>query len=465
MCAPRGGGNETSMLNEQLADSNATKETLVRVIKIMTELGDMSKRSQPAHGCNLQHRLPQLTRSQLMLPVYRSFRKLSRASLFLLLAMLLCGCSGSSSGDDLILVAEFEGGQLYKAGPVSVLKLHGTHHEMGRQYGMLLKDDLNAAFNLLIATGSPSFSYDRMKQIADNVYGRIPQQHQDIIVGMSETSGLGLEKQTILNALEWIPKIDAFVPHCSGIGVWGDYTKDGSLIFGRNNDDDLDTYGNFGPYVGVAVFNPTDSGMPVALVNYAGVVYAATGMNSAGIFMELNSGTQQPPYYYVNRSLLLSTLFSFLEAYSTQDQINTAFQGVSADISSIVNVAAPTIAYSFEIPLTGVKRRSPDDNGLLAATNHFVDPSWGIPPPDPDSANAWTALRRNNLLAFAAAHKGSLDVDKIKEVIATPIANGGVLDPGTIYQVVAVPKDLTIWLRTPNHYDWQKIDLNKVFIF
>jgi hypothetical protein len=394
--------------------------------------------------------------------IYRSLIRPSSTFLLLLLAVLLCGCSGSSSGGgDPTLVAQFEGGSLYKAGPVSVLQLHGTHYEMGRQYGMLLKDDLNAAYNLLIATCSPSFSYDRMKQIADNVYGRYPQQYQDVIIGMAETSGLGLEKQTILNALEWIPKIDHFVPHCSGIGVWGGYTTDGSLIFGRNNDDDLDTYGNFGAYVVVAVFNPTDSGMPVAIINYAGVIYAATAINRAGIFMELNSGNWQG--YDVNRPLLLSTMFSFLEAYSTQDEMNTAFQTVTADISSIVNVADPAIAYSFEIPLNGVKRRPPDESGLLAATNHFVDPSWGIPPPQPDSANGWTVLRRNNLLAFAEANKGSLNVDKIKQVIATPIMDGGVLDVGTIYQVVAVPKDLTIWLRTPNHFDWQKIDLNSVF--
>lgn len=66
-------------------------------------------------------------------------------------------------------------------------------------------------------------------------------------------------------------------------------------------------------------------------------------------------------------------------------------------------------------------------------------------------------------MAFAQANKGSLNVDMIKQVIATPIMDGGVLDVGTIYQVVAVPKDLTIWLRTPNHFDWQKIDLNSVF--
>ncbi len=342
--------------------------------------------------------------------------------LSILIFAALCACSGGSSGDPPGFV-EFEGGRLYRVGNVPVLQLHGTHYQMGRQYGMLLQAELNASYDLLIATFSPFFSYDRMRQIANNVYDRSPQQQKEILIGMAETSGLGLEKQIILNALEWIPKIDAFVPHCSGFGVWGDYTQDRKLVFGRNNDDTATIYGNFGAYVVVAVFNPTDSGIGVALVNYAGVVYAATGINRSGIFMELNSGNWQG--YNVNHPLLLATLFSFLESCATQSQVNTAFSSVLPDIASIVNVADPAIAYSFEAPLVvtpplpNVIRRGPDDDGMIAATNHFVDPAWGLAPPVPDSANAFTALRRSNLLAFAAANKGSFNVAKVASA-ATP---------------------------------------------
>mgnify|MGYP007023841156 FL=1 len=55
----------------------------------------------------------------------------------------LGGCS-NSSGSNLTPVAEYEGGALFKVGPVNVLRLRGTHYQMGRQYGMLLKNELNA---------------------------------------------------------------------------------------------------------------------------------------------------------------------------------------------------------------------------------------------------------------------------------------------------------------------------------
>lgn len=381
-----------------------------------------------------------------------------------LLLLLFCSCSeGNECSSNLTLVSEFEGGSLYKAGPVSVLQLHGSHYQMGRQYGMLLRNELTTLYTLVVARFlDMGFTYDRLQQIADSIYAVYPEKYRDIIVGMAETSGLGIEKQVVLNAMEWFPKINAFVPHCSGVAVWGEYTTDGGMIFGRNNDD-AELYKAFGGYTVVAVFNPTDVGMPVAIVNYAGAIYAPSGMNSQGIFLELNSGNWEG--YYPDRPSIFLTLFSFLETYATQEQLNTAFQSVSANLSSIVNVADRTVAYSFECSTSVVVRREPDAAGLLAATNHFVDPSWGIPPPEPDEENAWTALRRANLLSLAAANKGSFTVGKMMQVLDTTIPEGGATQPTeTIYQIIAVPRDLTLWLKAPGNFNWQMVGLRPLFL-
>ena len=107
---------------------------------------------------------------------------------------------------------------------------------------------------------------------------------------------------------------------------------------------------------------------------------------------------------------------------------------------------------------------APDKDGLLAATNHFVDPSWKIPPPANDEQNAWTVKRRQNLLALAETYKGQFDIDKMKQVLDTTIDNGGATQPNeTIYQIIAVPRDLILWLKAPGKFDWQKIDLSKLF--
>jgi len=46
-------------------------------------------------------------------------------------------------------VAEFEGGKLYKMSPCHLLVLNGTHRQMGRQYGHLLKDQIHYMRDLL----------------------------------------------------------------------------------------------------------------------------------------------------------------------------------------------------------------------------------------------------------------------------------------------------------------------------
>jgi len=383
--------------------------------------------------------------------------------LTLLLLLLIYSCGGESGGSpELTYISQFEGGRLYSAGSVSVLELRGTHYQMGRQYGMLLKNDLTTLYHLAVTTFVDlGFTPNRLQQIAASIYAVYPQKYKDILIGMAETSGLGIERQIVLNAIEWFPKVHAFVPHCTGIAVWGDYTADGPLIFGRNNDD-AGLYRKFAGYTIVAVFNPTDSGMPVAVINYAGAIYAPNGMNREGIFLQLNSGNWDG--YYIDRPSIFLTLFSFLQTYSTQEELNVAFQSVSANLSSIVNVADRNIAYSFECSTSAVKRRNPDSNGLMVSTNHFVDPSWGMSPPVPDEDNGWTARRRNNLLNLARAKKGLFNEGEMMEVLDTTIQEGGATQPPlTIYQIIAVPNNLTLWLKALGYFDWQRVELRTLF--
>jgi len=394
--------------------------------------------------------------------------------LFILIMFLsIFACNGSETRTgmtDMTLVASFEGGKRYAVGSVTVLDLHGSYRQMGRQYGMLMKTDFRELFDIAINgrfIGQESFTYERLRQISEQVYSVYPNKYKDVIIGMAETSGLGLEKQIILNAMEIYPKFDHFVPHCSGIVVWGDYTDGRPLVFGRNNDD-TEYFREFGAYTIVAVFHPNDSSQPTAIINYAGAIYAPNGMNCDGIFLEINSGNVE--WIYPDRPLIFTTLFSLLEDCSCQEELYPAFLSIkgNATLSLIVNVADDHEAFSYEISAflekeDDVKRRGQDRDGLLVSTNHFVDPSWGIPPPD-DKINALTVTRRNNLLSLAELYKGSFDEERMMEVLDTKIDDGGATEPsGTIYQIIAMPEKRLIWLQAPGNFVWQKIDLNLFF--
>jgi hypothetical protein len=49
------------------------------------------------------------------------------------------------------------------------------------------------------------------------------------------------------------------------------------------------------------------------------------------------------------------------------------------------------------------------------------------------------------------------------KILDVPIKEGGATHGGTIYQVVAVPGDLKIWLKVPGHQDWTEIPLAPLF--
>ena len=385
-----------------------------------------------------------------------------------LLVLLVVGSAGAGETADvtdtgLKFSAGFEGGKLYRAGKINVVELRGNYRQMGRQYGMLLKNELRDLYNVAIEDffiKKRGIASERMDTIARAVFDPYPRRYKEIIYGMAETSGLGLDKQVLLNAIEWYPKIGHLsYGRCSGIAVWGPYTSGGPLVFGRNNDDDP-LYKDFARFMVVAIFKPHDGSLPAAIINYAGAVYNPTGMNSEGLFVEMNAGPWMG--FSLDRISIFTRLFSFLQDYSSLPELDRAFKSTLANISSIVNVADRERAYSYESSLYDTRRMDPEKDGLLVATNHFIGPTWNIAQMD-DKVGERTMQRRRNLLALGEKHKGTFSPQVMMKVLDTTIDQGGATVEGTIYQAIAVPAQLRLWLKVPGLQDWTEIELGPLF--
>ncbi len=392
-------------------------------------------------------------------------------NIFLAAFVVLCvsgltwaGDATTSAGPKLKGSAEFEGGKLYRAGKFSVVELTGDYRQMGRQYGGLLKNELQALYHLSIEEffiKKQKLLPERIKTIAMAVFEPYPQRYKEILYGMAETSGLGLEKQILLNAIEWYPKINHLsYGRCSGVAAWGPYTSGDPLVFGRNNDDS-EFYTDFARFMVVSVFKPNDRSISTALINYAGVIYNATGMNSEGLFIELNAGPWMG--FSLERVSAFTTIFSFLQDYSTLAEVDRAFKSTLVNMSSIINVADPTRACSYECSLYDTRRRDQDRDGFIAATNHFVDPNWNISQVDDEKMGGLTIRRYRNLLALGEKYKGTFNPQIMMKVLDTPIEKDGPTVKGTIYQVIAVPAQLKIWLKAPGIQDWTEIELGMLF--
>lgn len=357
-------------------------------------------------------------------------------------------------------------GKLEKAGKINVLVLKGNYRQMGEQYGSLLKDELNANYDGIVKNlkDLEGLTLEDMQDFGKNVFANYPQKYKEIVEGLAETSGLGLEKAQVLNSQEiYISAalVDMFKKQngCTGMATWGDYSS-GPLVFGRNYD--------LGPvnhqYATMVVYNPTDGSIPVASWTFAGCIYVTSGMNLSGIFLELNNGSASDPADFTeSRPWAPIELFTFLEQSTSLEQLTSYFEATRPDLSYIVQGADRSGALSYEWATSGVKVRQPDRDGLLVATNAFFDPSWGQTPED---GMDFVVTRRTNLLALAERNKGRFTPEVMMQVISIPLEEGGAFRAPdlTSYEIVAQPETLTMWLRIPEYQDWVKVDLNRYFL-
>jgi hypothetical protein len=364
------------------------------------------------------------------------------------------------------VIASYGEGKLYKAGSVYISELHGSYRDMGRQYGALRKADLKTIYDVISGDfGKTSdLTYDNFLEYGRLLFQYYPERYKQMLYGMSETSGLDMDKILIVSVTEGYISMKNGLPEgCSGVAAWGNYTADGTLIFGRNYD--------WGPslrqYANVVVLNPNDGSIPYASITYTGCVYATSAINKQGIFLELNDGGLSRTGVYDNRSTWYASLQTIIENSRTLGDVDRYFNALKPNSEFVINVADKNISYSYEWGLESAHRRSPDYDGLLAATNHFVDSylcenETTLAQKD----NLYSIIRRQNLLNWGNRCKGNITEDMVKQMVSTPIENGGAFfanPPLTAYEIIVIPQKLKIAVRIPGVQEWVDIDLNRYF--
>lgn len=395
--------------------------------------------------------------------------------LFLILSVILTGSPTGYSHEknsQLLKVTTFEGGTAYKTSDniYWVLSLTGTWREMGRQYGGLVREDLRQ-FYQEITEDVAARGMDKKEQLeaAKEFAGSLNENLRELLTGISETSGLSEDEVLLLNAgmlnLADVVLGPVAPSACSGLAVWGNYTPDGSMVFGRNWDIDRESMKQYMKYLSVVVFNP-DSGNSFANVHPLGNVYLETGMNNKGLFLELNNGVYSDTNIFEDRENAVSSLVTVLNQCSTIAGAAAYLAAVPADISYIIQIADAKECVSVERPTFGSRVRRSEQNGVLAAYNSFVPPypqEWEGKVTAPRSPKE--DPRYQNLLNLANSKEfyGKLDPAGMKKLLDIQMQNGGATHKGSVLQVIAVPKDLKLWIRGLDYSDWQEIDLKGLF--
>ena len=384
---------------------------------------------------------------------------------WMLLLCLMTSLLPAALGDEAALTrAEitqtFEQGEKAVRGSVKVVSLTGTWDDMGRQYGALMKEELEEVYGFVQAILQSSVgNADIANSIVETQTRQTPYRIEQFFAGAAETSGLTVQQLQEVNAVERIGGL----PQCSAAICWGDYAAD-KLIVGRNYDYS-DIFMQLKDDVAVTVYHPADGALATATIGYAGEIYAVNALNEKGVFLELNNGTpstsiKSPHARISGTTLLLNCMF---EADSVED-LDLYFHTMMCSSSYIINAADARQARSYEwCPIGVLQAEDSLEEGLIASSNYFVHPDWPFDTPTDEAC--WEGLtRRANLIDLCQAAKGSIDAQRMMDIIGTSLEDGGAMNPLTVYQLVVEPETLTLWLRVIGASDWVEIDMGSFLL-
>ena len=375
--------------------------------------------------------------------------------------------SPTGTPTDLPLIATFEDGQRYEAGLYPVIVLTGSYREMGRQYGGLMKTELTEEYAYLMNTiTSQGMTKEEIMKDARMVPAYYPERVKEIFTGMAETSGLTYDDIAFLYYGPIFLLLASSNPQpvpasCSYLAAWGDYTTDGSPVVSRNWDL-ADSIMPLTEWYVLTIYRPTDGSNSIATWSPAGA-RPETFMNNKGLFIaDDNCGREDNAPE--TRPEFITEYYRFMFDYSDLNALEVAINGTAPDVGWIVDIAGPDEAFVLEKSTDRTVKRTGD--GVIAAANHFVDPSWNLPEPPEHSLS-----RYNNLLRQAEEAKGMINAEKMMEIRDVCIEDGGSkfchsdLGGGNYssnHQVVFEPQNQMLWMNVMDK-DWQRVELAPLF--
>jgi len=376
--------------------------------------------------------------------------------------------------------AEAGNGKLFESNGFLVPVLTGSGREMGKQYGALMVEYMQKAYDVLIAPGvkGGALTQDDINKWTERAYTTASARNRLFYEGMVEGSGWPIEKVVFLDQLMeygvYQSKIHSFAG-CTSIFAWGDHSSDGGMYAGRN----MDWSPSFSEFPTIlTVRKPTDGSYRYATCGWPGMLTAFTALNEQGVYLDIHDGTSMGgSVIYFDRPSVLNGLSDLVAESASLEAIVRRLNGAMISASMILNLADESGAASMECSsLAGNRVRLPEDESL-AVVNTFLNPDWGIHKRETVS----NSLRRfANMSARLAENKGKVDAEKTRELMdlrlfnkdGTFAENGGSTKPTkqdadlTNYQMVTDLSRRQIWLKipVPDYFaDWTHFDLKELW--
>ncbi|MBM7034777.1 C45 family autoproteolytic acyltransferase/hydolase [Vibrio ulleungensis] len=381
--------------------------------------------------------------------------------------------------------AQFESGTLFETSEemLYVLQLNGSWYEMGKQYGTLAKDHMQAMYDAIV---QPEFDNGLISQkdayelFGTRVFAALSLRRKQYFQGVADGLGWPLEKVIVLDQSGpmaiYLGKLHSF-SGCSSLATWGENTVDGHSIIGRNMDWS-ELFLDFPIYA--TVYNPTDGSNGLVNVSWPGWQWMVTGFNDKGVYTDLHDGTSMGGNIVsVEKPSFLNTVFDFIAESDSIEALSSRFQASRTDIAAIWMLADKSgKACAYENTIQENRQRVSDKNASSFATvNTFLNPDWGLGIRETQS---FSLKRLENLTARHDEQAGGIDAGSMCDIFDLPLynqdgsfkENGGVTKPTnqdvdlTNYQVVADLNELQMWVKLPalgSDTNWAHIDVRSLF--
>jgi hypothetical protein len=379
------------------------------------------------------------------------------------------------------LLKESGAGKLYESNGFLVPVLTGSPKEMGAQYGSLMGEHMQKAYDLLITPGRNKgrITDEDARAWTERVYSTSSMRYRLFYDGVAEATGWPLDKVGMLdNLMEFSiyqSKIFDSFAGCTSILSWGGHSADGGMYIGRN-EDWSETFSKI-PQV-LTVRRPTDGSYKYATMGWPGILFPLTALNECSAYMDLHDGTSMgSSVIYEERPSSLNVVSDLLCEAALFSGFVTRLNRLATSISTILTLGDETTGGAMECSsLAGNRLRKPDVDSLTVV-NTFLDPDWGLGKRETVS----NSLRRYaNMTARLADNTGKVNAEIVRGLMDLTLFNadgtfaekGGATKPTkqdadlTNYQTVVDVKRREMWMKVPSptaFADWTHFDLKELW--
>ena len=299
--------------------------------------------------------------------------------------------------------------------PLPVVRVEGTHYEMGRQIGQ----DRRAVIHAMLATYRHHFEAERerlrirsWREATLHARKYLPfaeesvPQYVEELQGMADGAEIDFNDLLVLNCMEALTE-DALHRGCTSLAAAPEVTADGTLLVGHNEDwlpDDFET-------VYLVHARPVDEPAYLA-ITYGGLL-PNIGFNECGIAqccdsVYPNDARIGVPRIFVSRAVLA--------ARTLDEAIRAALNHRRAAGYNHLIVHASGEMYNVEVSAADFQVIYGDE-GLLAHTNHYASRHMRAMERGSEDLVA-SRVRYNRTLRLLRSQAGRLDIRALQTILA-----------------------------------------------